>query len=298
MVASYRLVFFTTLLTLLLTSSLPTSSGLWLPHMLSNNMILPRAPRTAKLWGTAAPDSTVSVLLGKDGPYQALADPFTGEWVLSLPPLPLSIEPVSVVITGDDTSVTLTNVKVGDVFLCGGQSNMQMAVAGCANSNVETAAAANYPHMSLASVNLNSSSTPLDDVYSMYWPPTTGWVPTAPNTVNSSDFWYFSALCYGAGRRVYDALGGTVPIGLVSSSFGGASAEAWSSLDAVAECGPYRLPNYNPNGANNASQLYNAMLYPLRHLQPTAILWYQGETKYGHAIRRAPNTPQPLGAAR
>ena len=282
------------LLLLLLSSILPAISALWLPHLISNNMILPRAPRTANLWGFATASSTVSAYLGTRGPFLTLADPVTGAWVLALPPLEASIIPVNVTINGDGVNVTLTNVKVGDVFLCGGQSNMQMGVSDCFDAATETAAATNYPHMSLASVALNGSRTPLNDVNSMYSPPTSGWVRTSPATVNSTrTFWYFSALCYGAGRRVYDALGGIVPIGLLHDAYSGASAEAFSSPDAVAQCGPYIAPTYNPNGDNNASQLYNAMLYPVRYIQPRAVLFYQGESNAGRSRSPAPARTPP-----
>ena len=227
-VSSSSLLFL--VLVALLFSSLPTTSAaIWLPHVISSNMVLPRAPRVARIWGKATPGTLVSVYLNDSGPaYSSSADPTSGSFVVVLPPLRTSVFPTTVSIEADKEVVTLSNVKFGDVLLCSGQSNMQMSVYGCDDRNVEAAAAANYPHMSLFSVWPNISSTPLDDVPVQYFPfDTTGWVRTSNATVYyPNDFWFFSALCYQTGRRVYDALNGTVPIGLLSSSRGGTVIES------------------------------------------------------------------------
>ena len=145
---------------------------------------------------------------------------------------------------------------------------MQMTVAASDDAEAEIAMAALYPHMSLYVVQPRLSTSPLDDAATMISP--NGWSLTSPTNIQYTGrtFDGMSAICYQTGRRLYDALNGTVPIGLVDSSYSGSPIEWWAANNDI--CGPIR-------DRTRLSQCYNAMLWPIRHIQPTAVLWYQGQ---------------------
>lgn len=101
-------------------------------NVLGSNMVLQRDPFIARLWGwTARPNTTVTVAM-RASRITARSDAVTGRWEVLLPPQPAISRPTSISITSVDSSgapaqsAVLENVLFGDVFLCGGQSNMQV----------------------------------------------------------------------------------------------------------------------------------------------------------------------------
>ena len=116
---------------------LPFAACLSLPSILSSNMVLQRAPRSAQLWGSATAGSVVTVTLDGAQAQQALAQQ-DGSWSLQLSPQPAGVDR-SLNVTGDGQTVQLSNIAFGEVFLCAGQSNMQ--VLGRGDSGQQRAAA-------------------------------------------------------------------------------------------------------------------------------------------------------------
>lgn len=169
------------------------------------------------IWGTAAPGERVTVsFAGMDHAAVADAD---GRWKAVLGPLPAAAEPRDLVIRGaDGDSVTLTDVVVGDVWLCSGQSNMGMSVASSRDAAAEIAAA-DHPLIREFRVATGSSLQPRRDVAGT-------WKRCSPETVGG-----FSGVAYYFGRQLHREL--NVPIGLVVSAVGGTPAEAWTRLAAI-----------------------------------------------------------------
>lgn len=175
----------------------------------------------------------------------------------------------------------MDNVLFGDVYLCGGQSNMQFAVPGISNASEEAARADNYPLIRLFTVGQGTTSpTPLEDLNTVKQ----GWsVANHSSIAGGGAFGYFSAVCWIFGRELFDSLGGSVPIGLISDNWGGTPVEMWSTPQALAACG-ITTPN---------SILYNAMIHPYT-VGPMALVgfaWYQGEANVDES-------PGNLGAKR
>lgn len=111
-------------------------------------------------------------------------------------------------------------------------------------------------------------------------------------SVNGGDWQYFSAVCWFYGRDIYDQY--KIPLGLVSSNWGGTIIEAWSSVDALKMC--YTRDNKSitkskrevdgiraPN-PNQPSVLWNSMIYPLLNMTIYGAIWYQGESNAGMYI--------------
>lgn len=161
----------------------------------------------------------------------------------------------------------MDNVLFGDVFLCGGQSNMQFSMPAIANATEEAARADAYPLIRLFTVGQGTkSTTPLDDLQTIEqrWS-----VANRTSIGGNGGFGYFSAVCWVFGREVFDALGGKVPIGLINNNWGGTPVESWSTPESLKAC----------NVSVPDSVLFNAMIHPYI-AGPMALVgftWYQGE---------------------
>jgi sialate O-acetylesterase len=163
-----------------------------------------------------------------------------------------------------------------------------------------------YPDLRLATVDLVTANTPQNDAPSKA---TYTWARSSPEAVDGkNDFGYYSATCYYFGREVYKALQGNVPIGLVTSCWGGQTVETFSSLDALADtsCGgtrprhdhdtdndqqQYYYPNIQTKIQPQPTQLWNAMIHPLLKMRFRGVIWYQGEANTGDAISYACRFP-------
>ncbi|CAB9520745.1 Sialate O-acetylesterase [Seminavis robusta] len=240
---------------------------------LGSNMVLQR-DRPAVIWGfvdtsTTTATSTpiqVKTILQKgdydpDPPLTTTVDPATGIWRQVLPPQNASMIPYTIHITSSAKhAVRLTNVLFGDVYLCGGQSNMQFTLDGTTNGTAEAKAGNDYPHIRLFTVGqgTNSPNMELDDLQTVLQPWT---VANQFSLYSQGDkyfaFGFFSSTCWFFGQQVADGLDNQVPIGLISNNWGGTKIELWQ-----------------PGG-----YLYNAMIHPymVGPMAVTGFTWYQGE---------------------
>jgi sialate O-acetylesterase len=176
------------------------------------------------LWGTAKPASHVSVALAGEM-AEATADA-SGKWRVTLAPLKAG-GPYELTVTSDaEESQTLKDILIGDVFLCSGQSNMEMPVRIASNYDADLNGAAN-PMIRLMLVHRFANAAPTDKFGAEVT-----WNVVSPATVRE-----FSAACYYFGRELQPAV--DVPIGLISDSWGGSLIEAWLSKDRIRELGGY-----------------------------------------------------------
>lgn len=127
--------------------------------------------------------------------------------------------------------VALEDVYFGDVWLCGGQSNMQMTVNQAFNASEEIALADKYPEIRLFTVGQgNFSSHPVQTLSSITQP----WSVASSKSINGNPWAYFSAVCWFFGKNLYDR--NKVPLGLISSNWGGTPVQAWSSPESLQRC--------------------------------------------------------------
>jgi sialate O-acetylesterase len=194
-----------------------------LPRFVGDAMVLQRdAP--IRLWGWADNGEKVTVrFLNQSVSTKAGTD---GKWRLTLSPVAAG-GPYPLRIEGKNT-IVLNDVLVGDVWLCGGQSNMGWQLAWSVDNHLAEIAAAQYPGIRLLKVKETLSYQPLDDIQTEK-----GWQPCTPQTVGS-----FSAVAYFFGRELYRKYG--VPVGLISSNWGGTPAEAWTSAATLKTLPDYR----------------------------------------------------------
>ena len=184
------------------------------PILFSDNMVLQR-DKDIPVWGTADPGGEVFVeIAGQQKSTEVSKD---GKWRIDFHAMPAG-GPYDLIISGKET-ITYKNVLVGEVWLCSGQSNMEMTVTSC-NNYIEELAKADYPNIRLFQVKRTTSNQPLDTMNG------DGWEVCSSKTIAN-----FSSVAYFFGRKLYKELG--VPIGLINSSWGGTPAESWASAEAL-----------------------------------------------------------------
>lgn len=234
-----------------------------LPDILSDNMVL-QQKTIINLWGKSAPNKEIKVIVPwlKDG-VTAMSDK-QGKWIVKLQ-TPEAGGPYNIIF--DDGEKTVINdVMIGEVWLCSGQSNMQMLLKSICNSNEIMSEATPDEPIRMFSVKRGGSAEPLENVSGT-------WMHNSSDNVAK-----FSAVAYVFGKQLYKSL--KVPIGLINSSFGGSLVESWMPLDLVRmyeEVDINKIKNGLKMPNKCPSMLHNAMLYPLRNLSIKGVIWYQGE---------------------
>ena len=196
----------------------PLHSQVRLPRLISDGMVLQR-DTDLKIWGWAAPGEAVTVEFTGQS-YATRADE-SGNWKVILPPISAG-GPHTMVIRAGNT-VTLSDILIGDVWLCSGQSNMELPVRRVRPLyEAEIAAAENKNIRSFIVPKVYFFKKPLDDLSAG------SWVAANPETVLD-----FSAAAWFFAVHLYETYG--VPVGLLTSAFGGSPAEAWISEESLKE---------------------------------------------------------------
>lgn len=242
----------------LLFAATDTEAKVKLPSVISDGMVL-QQQSDVKLWGTARAKADVTVTTSWDGKsYQTKAGS-NGSFTLSVKTPAAGQSPYAV--TFDDGEKTVVdNVLVGEVWLCSGQSNMDMRVAGRYGDPVigslDAVATSANKYVRMFTVGAKMTGKPLTECEGQ-------WEEASPATVPE-----FSATAYFFARKLNEVLG--VPVGILHASYGGSRVEAWMSAEAVA---PYKdMPEVHHTVA-----LYNGMINPLVGYGIRGSLWYQGE---------------------
>jgi sialate O-acetylesterase len=183
--------------------------------------------------------------------------------------------PYTLTIKGNNT-ITITDVYIGEVWLCSGQSNMDMRMlctfAGCYLNNAAVEiAAANYPLIRSCNVPWAPNKTPQTTVK-------TSWLVCNP--VNAP---VFSATAYFFGREIFKGLGSTVPIGLIHASFGATCIQTWiPRADLVTGGFSAQVATFEKGGLTGTHDPYvgfNAQINPLIPFAFRGAIWYQGESR-------------------
>ncbi len=188
-----------------------------LSPLFSDNMVM-QQQTDAPIWGTAKPATEITITPSwSKQSYRVKADAY-GHWQTKLK-TPRAGGPYEIVIKAG-TTLRLSNVLIGEVWFCSGQSNMEMPVNGWTQvKNFEQEVAnAKYPQIRLLQVEKNTSPQPIDNCKVAGG----SWQVCAPENISG-----FSATAYFFGRDLHQKL--DVPIGLIHASWGGTCAEAWTS---------------------------------------------------------------------
>lgn len=188
-----------------------------LPAVFSDNMVL-QQKTTAAIWGKADPDKDVTLAATWGNKRYAAKADHSGNWKIMVE-TPAYGGPYRITIS-DGESFSLKNVLIGEVWLCSGQSNMEMPLSGWGKIKdyQKEIDEAQYPNIRLLQVEHTTANTPLEDAKVANG----GWQPC-----NAQNVAEFSSVAYFFAREIYKKEG--VPIGLIHTSWGGTIAEAWTS---------------------------------------------------------------------
>lgn len=185
-----------------------------LPQLVSNGMVLQRDTKL-KIWGWAAPGEKVALAFnGKKGNATTGAD---GKWLINLPAMKAG-GPFTMTIKGSNT-ITLSDILLGDVWFCSGQSNMVLRMEAVKEKYPQDVATADFPQIRNFYVRNVADVTKIHDDL-----PTAKWVATTPTTVLD-----VSAASFYFARQLYKKY--HVPIGLIASAWDGSAIEPWISAE-------------------------------------------------------------------
>lgn len=269
-----RLRFLVVLVILLLGMS--TYAAITLPAIVSSHMVLQRNTEVV-LWGWAEANEEVTISLSwLDEDVLVKADK-EGNWKLSVTTTN-SKEAQTIQLKSEASNILLEDILFGEVWLCSGQSNMEMPIKGYKGQP-----AFNYPEVLLGCENLNlrlftvyknAAKEPLVDVANY-----NAWQSSDPEAVAD-----FSAIAYYFGEQLQQVL--NVPVGLIHTSWGGSSVQAWMSKETLSSFQEVNLDAVDMKKSTNhiPTALYNAMIAPLIPYGVQGMLWYQGESNRGEPL--------------
>ncbi|MDD5185449.1 MAG: sialate O-acetylesterase, partial [Paludibacter sp.] len=242
------------LIALLLISAFSIHAEIKLPAIFANNMLLQQSTQV-NIWGKADANKTVSIQASwAKNPVKTVADK-DGKWKTSFKTPKADGKTYSLTIS-DGKTLTLNNLILGELWLCSGQSNMEMPMKGFKNqpvdgSNMDILKSTN-PDIRLFTVKRNSTIEAQHDV-------TGKWEAATPETVRD-----FSATGYYFGRLLQETL--HVPVGLILSSWGGSCIEAWMTEDMLRAFPSIKIPKKEADikeKNRTPTTLYQAMIHPI-----------------------------------
>ena len=300
---------YTALVVLLLTGFLQAAE-LKLADPFGDGMVLQRE-MPVPVWGKADPDATVTVSFA--GQTKTAKSDSNGGWMLKLDPLKASSENSVLTVTCGDNKSEIKDVLVGEVWVCSGQSNMEMGIGACADGQAEIASA-NAPEIRLRYLNHSISPVPLTRIDG------SPWMACTPQNITKGIWSGFSGSAYYFGQELHKQL--KVPVGLIQCAWGGSLIEPWTTPDgfrvvpmlkdlsasvdkanndypglvsnylevvsaweklareAQANHSPLpQPPAFNlPIGSETPTAIYNAMIAPWIPYAIRGAIWYQGES--------------------
>ncbi len=291
------------LLATILVTAMPASADVRMPKIFTDNMMLQR-DLPVRVWGWADAGEAVSVTLA--GKTAATKADKLGQWKIELPALKTG-ENLELTVKGNN-SLTLKNVLIGDIWVCSGQSNMEMGLNGCLGFQ-DDLKAADLPKIRRIKIKLEQSGQPESDA-----PTATPWQVCTPETAAG-----FTAVGFYFARELQQKTG--VPIGIIDDNWGGTAIEPWVPTEGLAlvdELKPqylarqaaikaYRdqltkaltglegwiaqtrsdlasgiptrpMPAIPAIPDDGWSRIHNAMVNPIVHFPIKGALWYQGES--------------------
>ena len=264
-----------------LSSPVPDHGNAFVSRIFGHGMVLQRAPQQAVLNGHSTVGATVTTNFN-GAVFKTTADS-TGVWRQKLPATEANVTQAYTLtfMSSSGERAALNGVLFGDVYVCGGQSNMAFSVPGLTNATAEAARADAYPHIRLFTVDGSTRTDgPVDDLQTFKQ----NWSIASNTTIaRNGEFGYFSAVCWLFGRDIADSLNNTVPLGLISNNVGGTPIERWLPSTPLPGSEAWSACNRTDPHHND---LYNTMIYPytIGPLSVTGFTWYQGESNTNDTV--------------
>jgi len=238
-----------------------------MPEVFGDHMVLQQDIKIP-VWGSADPQEAVTVTLG-DKTAKTTADA-NGKWRVDLDPVKTATAPLTLTVTGKN-SLKFTDVLIGDVWVCSGQSNMQFPLEshtafGGASNQATAVPAANDPQLRLFRANSTKGTKG------------SSWEICTPDSAAR-----FSAVGYFFGQELRHDL--KHPIGLISAHVGGTPAQMWLSLSALQKDPPF---------TNYVEAYQKAVAYQAQQKESGEAATYKAEVKkWQEAAKQAQASGQP-----
>ena len=255
---------------LMICSNMIVNAQTHVASFFSDGMIL-QQKKSINIWGIDSAGTKIHVVSSWGETSQATTST-NGKWKLQLT-TPTAGGPHAITIKGSSI-VTINDVLIGEVWVCSGQSNMQIPLRGGLDGNfieggLDAIVNSKNDRIRFFTVKQNTSLKPLDNVKGR-------WEKAAPSTSGS-----FSAVGYFFAQQLEMVL--DVPIGIVVTAWGSSTAEAWSDDKTLNDLG-ITIPNEIAEMPQKTpTVLYNAMMHPLIGYGIKGVLWYQGEANRRNA---------------
>ena len=290
------------------------SAAIRLPAIFSNNMMLQQNSKVA-VWGWADPGEDVSITTSWNNKKVSITTDANGKWITYVTTTKAG-GPYSIVLKGTN-EIKIENVLLGEVWLAGGQSNMEFFVGKMPNPSYtgvvnyeQEITTANYPEIRMIDVANKVAEEPQQDF-------TGDWKICSPQTADT-----FSAVAYFFARAVHKATG--YPVGIINATWGGTPAESWMKKEVLQGDSDFKVilnryaeqvNNYptakeafqkelaawkedtnankgaaprepiGPNSGKSPYKLYNGMVAPLIPYTLRGVIWYQGENNAERAYQ-------------
>lgn len=261
----FKFVFF-----LLISSTMMANVAL--PNIFGDNMVLQRNSEV-KIWGWGNPKEEIKLVSSWNNQEYKTVTNNQAKWELTIK-TPEAGGPFTISIKGYN-EVVLKNILIGEVWLCSGQSNMEMSASWGIDDGEEEMKNAANPNIRFFTVPKLTATTPQNNLLG-------NWTESTPETMK-----YFSAIGYFFAKRLREDLK-NVPIGLISSNWGGTPAEIWMPEEVVNDDALLlenaKKLNEQEYGPRQPGRAYNAMIYPIVGFKIAGTLWYQGESNVGSLV--------------
>lgn len=278
-----------------------------LPTVLGDSMVLQR-DIPIRIWGWGDAGNPVTVTLGGVSETGTCGD--DGRFDVSFPARSASTDPITLTVKSGDQAIQRSDILIGEVWVCSGQSNMAWPVDQANDADLEKLTA-NFPAMRIISIPNVAAREPQSTFKGT-------WEPVTPKSVGS-----FSAVGYFFGRRLHQTL--NVPVGLIDNAWGGSAAEAWVPPETLQKAGKYvhllkkwsdletsydhdaelakhakvhqqwvaggrkgrapRRPRNQLTGNHRPGNLYYGCLTPIIGYSIRGAIWYQGESNSGRSYQ-------------
>ena len=264
-------------LVVLMTTVISVNAKVRLPHLVSDNMII-QQQTDVRLLGWAKPGRTVVATTSWSNQRAETKADKQGRWLLTVRSPKASYEPLSITFDDGDGKLIINNVLAGEVWVCAGQSNMEMPVKGFGNCpvkdyNKEIITASRPYQVRSAKIPSIMRMTPQEDA-------DTEWRQCSPQTVGE-----FSATGYFFAKTVNQAL--DIPIGLIEANKGGSRVESWLTKENLQK---YTSEPTDSDGIVNFKKEWdyhralvwgNGTFNPILNYTVKGILYYQGCSNVG-----------------
>lgn len=274
-------------LQIILLLAVPVSAEVSLPSLFSDGMVLQRQ-KPIRVWGKGENGEGLTVTF-RDESVKATVE--NGGWMAVLKPCEAG-GPYVLKITSDKSNISFKDVLVGDVWICGGQSNMEAAIANSDTKEQAMAVAAN-PNIRYFTQSFDGHPKLQDDVKNGKW----------KKDGQNNDRKYFSAIAWHFSQKILEYE--NVPLGFIKTWKGASHAQFWLPIEDIKgdprfeeyvkeyetkvaafdvlkaeyekQIAEKKKPSQRPH-TWVAAFAFNQMIYPMRHFGVKGVLWYQGES--------------------